>query len=141
MDLTECLWCCKPNCSQKCPNCQLVYCSKVHLESHLGPLGQCLPFRIRKSDTKGRYAEATRDIKPTELILLDTPLVIGPSRQQQIVCVECLKPCDGNVTCTDCQMPLCQKACQNLSWHSIECEFLKKQGFKVGILFKILSEC
>ena len=131
----DCLWCCRPNCDQTCPNCHLAYCSNVHYDNHLGPRGQCLPFRIRVSATKGRYAEAVRDISPTELILKDEPLVIGPSRQQQIVCVECLKPCDASVTCQHCRLPLCQPQCQHLAWHSIECEFLTKEGFKVEILF------
>ena len=136
MDVEDsCLWCCQPA-SEKCPHCQQVaFCSKTHYQNHLGPAGQCLPFRIRHSPTKGRYAEAVRDIQPTELILLDEPLVIGPSRQQQIVCVECLKPCDSSVTCTECQMPLCQQQCQRLTWHSIECGFLKEQGFKVSFSF------
>ena len=68
----DCLWCSKPNCQDKCPKCGLLaYCSEAHLQNHLDEDGQCLPFRIRFCQSKGRYGEATRDIEPTELILRD----------------------------------------------------------------------
>ena len=116
-DLDECLWCCKPGFRDNvCPKCGLVvYCSESHLKNHYGPGGQCLPFRIRYCQDKGRYAEAIRPIKATELILTDQPLVIGPSRQQQVVCVECLEPVDGSITCQKCHFPLCQTDCAKTS--------------------------
>ena len=80
-DQWDCLWCCKPNCQNKCPKCGLVaYCSADHLQNHYGANDICYPWRIRQSDQKGRYTQAVRDIKPTELIIKDLPLVIGPSR-------------------------------------------------------------
>lgn len=128
---TDCLWCCKPHCPNLCPNCGLVaYCCQDHLANHLDE-GTCLPFRIRYSSSKGRYAEAIRDIELTQLILKDKPLVIGPSRQQQIVCVECLKP-DPKDVCKACQMPLCQSCISKditaLKWHGkLECPFFQKR--------------
>ena len=32
-------------------------------------------------------------------------------RQQKIVCVECLRPVDGNVRCPDCNFPICSLDC------------------------------
>ena len=69
------------------------------------------------------------------IFLRNQPLVVGPSRQQQIVCVECLLPVDGKITCPDCQLPMCQKCVSKINeslWHrTLECPFLQKQGFKV----------
>ena len=77
----DCLWCCKQNCQDKCPKCGLVwYCSEKHLKNHYDQAEKCLPWRIRHSSTKGRYTMAVRDIQPTELIMRDLPLVVGPSR-------------------------------------------------------------
>ena len=47
------------------------YFFDLFLQNHFGEDGSCLPFRIRFSPSKGRYAEAIRDIEPTELILRD----------------------------------------------------------------------
>merc|ERR1711963_35027 len=57
----------------------------------------CLPYKIVFTKEKGRVVVATRDVKPLELIISDEPFIIGPSRQQQLVCVECLLPVDGKV--------------------------------------------
>ena len=131
----DCLWCCKP-CLELCPKCGLVaFCSQDHLANHYNKEdGTCLPFRIRYSPNKGRYAVAIKTIEPCQLILKDWPLVVGPSRQQLVVCVECLKPCDGLVTCGKCQLPLCQDKCISKGqWHSLECEFLLRNGFKASL--------
>ena len=116
-DLDECLWCCQPGCKDSvCEKCgRVAYCCESHLRNHYGPEGQCLPFRIRYCQDKGRYAEAVRTIQPTELILSDRPLVVGPSRQQQVVCVECLQPVDGSISCDNCHFPLCQPDCAKSS--------------------------
>ena len=93
----------------------------------------CLPYKISFTNEKGRIVVATRDIKPLELIMSDEPFVIGPSRQQQIVCVECLVPVDGNIRCKDCNFPLCHPECalkSTTQWHkSLECPYLKSIDF------------
>lgn len=132
-----CVWCCEPSpLINVCPGCSLVhYCSLEHLSNHYD--GQvCLPFKIKFARARGRYAIATREIDATELIMRDEPLVVGPSRQQKIVCVECLRPVDGCVTCSDCNLPLCQPNCARDSakqWHnSLECPKLKELGFRAS---------
>jgi len=40
----------------------------------------CLPYRICYTPDRGRFAVATRDIQPTELVIADWPMVVGPSR-------------------------------------------------------------
>jgi hypothetical protein len=93
----------------------------------------CLPYKILFTKEKGRIVVATRDIKPLELIMSDEPFVIGPSRQQQIVCVECLLPVDGSIRCQDCNFPLCQPECalkSSTQWHkSLECPYLQSIDF------------
>lgn len=127
---TDCLWCCKPHCPNLCPNCGLVaYCCAEHLANHYDQDKTCLPFRIRYSSSKGRYAEAIRDIEVTSLILKDVPLVIGPSRQQQMVCLECLKPEPGEA-CKACGLPLCSNCfnSEKLKWHGkLECPFFQER--------------
>jgi len=76
---------------------------------------------------------ATRDLKPLDLILSDTPVVVGPSRQRLLVCVECLKVVDGSTRCKDCNFPLCRDECpsENGKWHAkYECPFLSEKGFR-----------
>jgi hypothetical protein len=45
--------------------------------------------------TVGRYIIATRDLKPGELILAETPLVMAPMAVTPPVCLVCYKPVDG----------------------------------------------
>ncbi len=133
---SSCGWCCAPEPEVTCDKCGLLaFCNEGHLANHYDErTGVCLPFRIRISEDKGRYAEATRDIKPTELIVRDKPLVVGPSRQQQVVCVECLVPVDGSIRCPDCGFPLCKPDCADTTlWHkSLECPVLKNAGFRAA---------
>ena len=94
----------------------------------------CLPYKILHTKEKGRVVVATRDIKPLELIMSDDPFIIGPSRQQQIVCIECLAPVDGKVRCIDCNFPLCRPDCaikSSTQWHkSLECSYLKSINYR-----------
>ena len=57
---------------------------------------------------RGRCVVAVRDIEPLELVLTDWPVVVGPSRQTQLTCVECLKLVDGSVRCKQCNFPICR---------------------------------
>ena len=96
----------------------------------------CLPYKIEFTKEKGRVVVATRDIKPLELIMSDEPFIIGPSRQQQLVCVECLLPVDGKVRCLDCHFPLCKTDCATKSssqWHkSLECPYLMSVNYRAS---------
>ena len=98
----------------------------------------CLPYKICSTKEKGRVVVATREIQPLELIMADTPFIIGPSRQQQIVCVECLTPVDGRIRCKDCNYPICRPECIVTTtettppkWHiSLECPYLKSINYR-----------
>ena len=43
----------------------------------------------------GRYIIATRDLKPGELLLAESPLVVAPMAVTPPVCLVCYKPVDG----------------------------------------------
>ena len=45
----------------------------------------------------GRYIVATRDLKPGELILTESPLVIGPMAVTVPICLGCYKNIDGKI--------------------------------------------
>jgi len=60
------------------------------------------------------------DIKAGESVLYEEALVVGPSRERKLVCVECLTPCPLPTSCPKCPLPLCSPACGG-SWHLLEC--------------------
>ena len=57
----------------------------------------CMPYRVQNSEKTGRHFVATRDINALELILLDPPVVVGPSGNSNPGCIICLKQCTGDV--------------------------------------------
>ena len=126
-----CFWCRRPcDCRNACDKCGLHYCSPKHFALHRkegGEEEECFPFRIGHSEASGRYMEATRPIKAHEVILLDSPLVVGPSRHPgDIVCVACFVPqtaCDKLLRCSQCRFPLCGRCPPDkLAWHKeLEC--------------------
>ena len=53
-------------------------------------------FQICSDDPAlGRYIIATRDLKPGELLLAESPLVVAPMAVTPPVCLVCYKPVDG----------------------------------------------
>ena len=131
----ECWWCGKTS-SMTCNNCNSAkFCSQKHLDIHCQRT-TCSPFKIVTTPEKGRCVIATRDIQPMELIISDTPVVVGPSRQRLLVCVECLQVVDGSVRCADCGLPLCSQDCAKTSsrqWHlGYECSYLRSIGFRAS---------
>lgn len=84
---------CDKQAKSRCSGCvQAFYCSvehqrqdwKIHKPS-------CSPLKVCHNEKIGRYYVATRNIKPGEIILRESPLVIGPSQVTGPVCVGCLK--------------------------------------------------
>ena len=77
---------------------------------------------------------ATRDIKAMEIILEeDKPAVSGPMYESRPVCLECLGPVDGSVTCDKCSLPLCGEACKDGPNHRPECGVFAKLEEKVKV--------
>ena len=60
-------------------------------------LNLCFNLQICSSDDPGmgRFIIATRDLKPGELILAESPLAVGPMAVTPPVCLVCYKSVDG----------------------------------------------
>ena len=85
-----------------------------------------LSWEVSEDPNIGRILVATRDINPWELVIEDTALVTGP--KMKAVCLGCLDPVQGDVTCPRCEWPLCCQPCQESPRHKLECEILSRRG-------------
>ncbi|XP_076056980.1 SET domain-containing protein SmydA-8-like [Oratosquilla oratoria] len=122
--------------SQRCGKCHVVcYCSREHQKQHWKThKNECSPYRVLVSEVLGRYLEASRDIEPGEVILKDTPLLLGPKQVTVPVCLGCFTPVDGSYTCTDCGWPMCSAECQSITLHTPECQMSTSyRGTKVQV--------
>jgi len=126
------VWCmvCGTPCTL-CSICGIVPICADHISSH-SRNGYCFPFLITKSEGKGRYYVATRDIQPLELILSEQPASTGPYTKTLPQCLGCGIRGPLTVTCKVCGFPLCQESCAQ-GIHQIECAVFKKAGLKVKI--------
>ena len=88
----------------------------------------CFP-QIRTSPELGRHLVASRNIDEGELILVDSPFVVGPRHFiPAVCCVGCCRKVDHSKTCRRCKWPICSNACQGLrgpASHEDECNILK----------------
>merc|ERR1719154_66211 len=86
---------------------------------------QRLPFLLRYSTESGRGMIAARDIKVGELIIEESPAVVGPKATNNGgCCLEC--GCQifdlSDVTfCSDCHFHFCSPECRLSSFHLQEC--------------------
>ncbi|XP_023326813.1 histone-lysine N-methyltransferase ASHR1 [Eurytemora carolleeae] len=85
-----------------------------------------LKFEIINKPQIGRCIQATRDIEPLEIILTDTPSVLGPHHDSQPVCLQCLRIHEGDYYCSTCKLPYCDEECSDTSQHRSECFTLSK---------------
>jgi len=124
MDRKLC-WVCHQKACLQCPQsgCHLFSCSPSHLRLHQSKEA-CRPLQLRQDSRVGRYLVASRNIKKGELLLVEEPLVVGPSREKKLVCVECLVPMSKPEICPSCPLPLCP-SCVGGHWHSIECQIYR----------------
>jgi len=81
----------------------------------------------------GRCVLASRDIKASEVILEDTPAVLGPNYETEAVCLECLSRADGSILCELCNLPLCSESCKGGLRHQPECQVFSKLDKKVSV--------
>ncbi|XP_070492429.1 SET domain-containing protein SmydA-8-like [Chironomus tepperi] len=87
-------------------------------------------YDVKNSDIFGRYLVASRDLSPCEIIIQQSPLVIGPIANCNYVpvCVNCYNPLgsmSGCYRCSNCQFPLCGKHCNDRDHTKDECSFFK----------------
>ena len=139
--------------SLRCPHCGVPVCGDTHYQYHRAPGaaspglvssdhtpdddGQCHPFRLVTSASRGRYLVATRPIPALDLVMTDAPVTIGPPAVTAPVCLECLTPLiSGHVTtCPRCSVPLCDTcaACPELPLHEAECDLIRDSGVSLDI--------
>ncbi|XP_063625594.1 SET domain-containing protein SmydA-8 [Cydia splendana] len=134
--LGSCYVCLSPS-SQKCSGCQEVhYCSREHQKQHWKQhKHQCTPVRVKEDDKVGRFLEATRDIKPGDIVVKEKPLITGPSQVTPPVCLGCYKQLETGKTvdCELCGWPFCSQDCTMRDEHTPECHYTDKRGEKVSI--------
>ena len=139
----------------RCPHCGEPVCGDTHYQYHRPPGasssplmsaacdltpdddGQCQPYRLVTSDSRGRYLVATRPIRALDLVMTDAPVTIGPPAVTAPVCLECLAPLrPGHVsTCPQCGLPLCDTCSTRpeLSLHAAECDLIRNSGKSLNI--------
>jgi hypothetical protein len=78
--------------------------------------------------------------KFSEMILYDSPAVLGPKSSTDIVCLQCLKKIEKlqlmtsqttPMTCQKCGWPVCDLKCQSGKSHQKECDILANAIEKV----------
>jgi hypothetical protein len=84
---------CDNEAKSRCAGCfQMFYCSREHQKQDWNVhKTTCSPIKVKTCEKFGRYYVATRDIKPGEIVLRESPLVFGPSQATPPVCVGCLQ--------------------------------------------------
>jgi len=111
-----------------------VYCSKDHQKQDWKlHKTQCSPYRICQSPTLGRYLEASRDIAAGDVILTDSPLLLGPKQVTMPVCLGCFSPVDGSYSCSQCGWPMCSSDCEMMSLHKPECQLSQSRSSPVQV--------
>ena len=70
---------------------------------------------------------ATRHIEPLELILSESPAVVGPYSKSSLGCLECFKRVDGSYICSKCHFPVCNAECETGKLHQAECDFFAEK--------------
>jgi len=116
--------------NQRCTGCHITfYCSREHQKLHWKKhKSSCCAYKVCSSAELGRYLVATRDLKPGELVISETPLIIGPQAVTIPVCLACYKPSDGRFSCTKCGWPMCNATCAKSPVHESECALTANRG-------------
>ncbi|XP_068215601.1 SET domain-containing protein SmydA-8-like [Palaemon carinicauda] len=127
MESSPCKVCQKPA-TQSCSSCHASFycsreCQKKDWRSHKE---SCIPYVIDVSPVYGRYPKATRDIKPGEIVIRDSVIVVGPRSDSRPLCLGCLRVASGIHFCSKCHFPQCSVTCKNAASHEAECLVLSK---------------
>ncbi|XP_066258410.1 SET domain-containing protein SmydA-8-like [Euwallacea similis] len=94
-------------------------------------------YVILRNDVLGRYMGANKDLKPGELILKESPALIGPQLNGPARCFKCFKPINLLMCsfCEQCNTALmCVDDCKGKYHPEEECLALKTQKMKGQIL-------
>jgi len=116
--------------NQRCTGCHITfYCSREHQKQHWKKhKSACCAYKVCVSSEIGRYLVATRDLKPGEMIVSETPLVMGPQAVTIPLCLVCYKPSDGKYSCPKCGWPMCNAVCAKSPSHEAECNLTASRG-------------
>jgi len=116
--------------NQRCTGCHVTfYCSREHQKLHWKVhKSQCCAYKVCSSPDIGRFLVATRDLKPGEMIISETPLVMGPQAVTIPVCLACYKPATNKYLCPKCGWPLCNSSCAKAAAHEAECTLTAARG-------------
>lgn len=109
--------------------CDIEVLEKL-VEDHVGTEIKEKCWKIEKSILEGRGIFTTRDIKPGEVVFIDSPIISGPragiaTKPHCVICMELsdLKPCSKG-----CGLPVCSEECEDNLNHLKECDFIQKHG-------------
>jgi len=116
--------------NQRCTGCHITfYCSRDHQKQHWKKhKSSCCAYKVCVSPDIGRYLVATRDLKPGEMVISETPLVMGPMAVTVPLCLACYKPADGKFSCPKCGWPMCNATCAKSQMHEPECMLTAARG-------------
>jgi len=89
------------------------------------------PYAVSSKPGVGRCLVATRDLDPGDLILKETPLVVGNLHDTPPICLACWKIVDGLYLCDECGLPMCDAKCSSDRNHrELECDFFRGKSEK-----------
>ncbi|KAI4456266.1 set and mynd domain containing arthropod-specific member 4 isoform a [Holotrichia oblita] len=96
----------------------------------------CKYRRVHHCLSLFRYMVAAKDIKEGELILKESPAILGSTIEGFHICFRCCKPLKSSVqVCQNCGIAtLCSKDCQGINHCDPECVALKSSGLKAANL-------
>ncbi|GAB0098859.1 SET domain-containing protein [Sergentomyia squamirostris] len=102
-------------------------------------------FQVLQSDELGRYGVTVKDLKAGDVLLKETPFVVGPKQDTPVVCLGCNIFLDGTSSgprCSRCGWPLCPD-CEmaQAPLHKAECRVFVKNAVKFQNLPKEAMVC
>ncbi len=123
--LQQCFLCETHESTEKCDLCPVHFCSE-HKEYHRpARVAKCLPWKVGKSDSVGRFLKASNSVQKGQVVIFDKAFTLGPITTP--TCLGCLLPMKEPVSCPKCNLPMCSLNCEFLQLHaSQECEIISQ---------------
>lgn len=86
-------------------------------------------WTLGRSSLSGRGLFAAEPIKSGDLILSNSPLVIGPRADctSKYFCTICYEIRDSCFRCDKCQLLVCSNECKESKIHNVECSFITEK--------------
>ncbi|CAL4061002.1 unnamed protein product [Meganyctiphanes norvegica] len=107
------------------------YCSNDHqIADWSKHQNNCQYYKAASTEQLGQHLVASRNISAGTVILVDRPIVIGPSSWARLVCIGCHDSIEESTAhfCSKCLWPLCSEKCENSEIHMPDCEILSKDS-------------